>query len=193
MPYTEKFESALLYATQLHRYQERKGSGVPYVTHLLAVASIVGENGGTEDEVIAALLHDAPEDMGGEARLEDIRLRYGATVAGIVEGCTDTYEEPKPEWRPRKERYIAHVAEAPGPVRLVSAADKLHNARSILADLRALGEELWGRFTGGKDGTLWYYRSLVDAYGKPGRSDLIDELGRVVREIETLARNGSTR
>ena len=193
MPYTEKFESALLYATQLHRYQERKGSGVPYVTHLLAVASIVGENGGTEDEVIAALLHDAPEDMGGEARLGDIRRRYGATVAGIVEGCTDTYEEPKPEWRPRKERYIAHVAEAPEPVRLVSAADKLHNARSILADLRVLGEGLWGRFTGGKDGTLWYYRALVEAYGKPGRSDLIDELDRVVREIETLARNGSTR
>ena len=154
MPYTEKFESALLYATRLHRYQERQGSDIPYVTHLLAVASIVGENGGTEDETIAALLHDAPEDMGGEARLQDIRRRYGDTVAVIVEGCTDTYEEPKPEWRPRKENYIAHVSQAPGSVRLVSAADKLHNARSILADLRALGDALWGRFTGGKDGTL---------------------------------------
>lgn len=188
MPYTERFESALLYVTQLHRYQERKGSGVPYVTHLLAVASIVGENGGTEDEVVAALLHDAPEDMGGEARLEDIRRRYGDAVAGIVEGCTDTYEDPKPPWLPRKERYIASVAEAPRSVRLVSAADKLHNARSILTDLRALGEELWGRFTGGKEGTLWYYRTLVEAYGGAGRDPLIEELDRVVGEIEALAK-----
>ena len=191
MPYTEKFESALLYATQLHRYQERKGSGVPYVTHLLAVASIVGENGGTEDEVVAALLHDAPEDMGGEARLGDIRKRYGDAVAGIVEGCTDTYEDPKPEWRPRKEDYVAHVAGAPSSVRLVSAADKLHNARSILADLRTLGEGLWERFTGGKDGTLWYYRALVEAYRKAGSSDLVEELDRVVGEIEALARRGA--
>lgn len=190
MPYTEKFESALLYATQLHRYQERKGSGLPYVTHLLAVASIVGENGGTEDEVIAALLHDAPEDMGGEARLEDIRRRYGDAVAGIVKGCTDTYEDPKPEWRPRKEDYVAHVARAPSSVRLVSAADKLHNARSILADLRTLGEGLWERFTGGKDGTLWYYRALVEAYRKTGNNNLIEELDRVVQEIEALARDG---
>ena len=190
MPYGEKFESALLYATQLHRYQERKGSGVPYVMHLLAVASIVGENGGTEDEVIAALLHDAPEDMGGEERLEDIRRRYGGTVAEIVEGCTDTYEDPKPAWRPRKERYVTHVAEAPRSVRLVSAADKLHNARSILADLRAIGEGLWGRFTGGKAGTLWYYRALVDAYKKAGNDPLAEELDRVVGEIEALANRG---
>ena len=189
MPYGEKFESALLYATQLHRYQERKGSGVPYITHLLAVASIVGENGGTEDEVVAALLHDAPEDMGGGERLDDIRKRYGDAVAGIVEGCTDTYEDPKPAWRPRKERYIAHVAEAPRSVRLVSAADKLHNARSILADLGAVGEELWGRFTGGKEGTLWYYRALVDAYKESGSDPLVEELDRVVGEIEALARD----
>ncbi len=188
MPYGDKFDSALLYAAQLHRYQERKGSGVPYVTHLLAVASIVGENDGTEDEVVAALLHDAPEDMGGEERLADIRKRYGDTVAGIVEGCTDIYEDPKPAWRPRKERYIAHVAEAPRSVRLVSAADKLHNARSILADLRDIGEELWGRFTGGKDGTLWYYRALTNAYKKAGNHPVVEELDRVVGEIETLAK-----
>ena len=188
MPYGEKFESALLYATRLHRYQERKGSGVPYITHLMAVASIVGENGGTEDEVVAALLHDAPEDMGGKERLEDIRERYGDAVAGIVEGCTDTYEDPKPAWRPRKERYVAHVAGAPRSVRLVSATDKLHNARSILADLRALGEELWGRFTGGRDGTLWYYRALTDAYKKAGNDPLVEELDRVVGEIEALAK-----
>ena len=102
-PYGERFEKALVYAARLHKDQRRKGSGIPYVTHLLAVAAIVGENGGTEDEVIAALLHDAPEDHGGRERLEDIRERFGDRVAEIVAGCTDTYEEPKPAWRQRKE------------------------------------------------------------------------------------------
>ena len=187
MAYGEKFEDALIYATQLHRDQTRKGSDIPYVTHLLAVAAIVGENEGTESEVVAALLHDAPEDRGGKDRLEDIRSRYGDEVAEIVDGCTDTYENPKPDWRPRKEAYIDHVAKAPPSVRLVSAADKLHNARSILADLRAVGDELWDRFTGGKDGTLWYYRALVEAYAEAGSDAVVEELDRVVREIEALA------
>ena len=188
MPYGEKFEDALVYAARLQRDQTRKGSGVPYVTHLLAVAAIVGENGGTEEEVVAALLHDAPEDMGGRKRLEDIRRRFGDEVAEIVAGCTDTYEDPKPAWRPRKETYIARVATAPPSVRLVSAADKLHNARSILADLRSLGEGLWDRFTGGKEGTLWYYRALTETYKRAGTNAVVKELDRVVREIETLAR-----
>ena len=187
MPYGEKFEDALIYAARLHRDQARKGSDVPYVTHLLAVASIVSENGGTEDEVVAALLHDAPEDRGGRERLEEIRSRFGDEVAKIVDGCTDTYEDPKPDWRPRKEAYVAHVATAPAPVRLVSAADKLHNARSILADLRSLGDKLWDRFTGGKEGTLWYYRALVEAYAEAGKNPVVEELDRVVREVETLA------
>ena len=187
MAYGEKFEDALVYTTRLHRDQTRKGSEVPYVTHLLAVAAIVGENGGTENEVVAALLHDAPEDRGGKDRLEEIRTRYGDEVAGIVDGCTDTYEDPKPEWRPRKEAYIAHVAKAPPSVRLVSAADKLHNARSILVDLRAVGGELWDRFTGGKEGTLWYYRALVEAYAGADSNPVVEELDRVVREIEALA------
>lgn len=187
MAYGEKFEDALVYTTRLHRDQTRKGSEVPYVTHLLAVAAIVGENGGTEDEVVAALLHDTPEDQGGEERLEEIRTRYGDGVAEIVDGCTDTYEDPKPEWGPRKEAYVAHMAEASTSVRLVSAADKLHNARSILTDLRALGDELWDRFTGGKDGTLWYYRALVDAYAGAGPNPVVEELDRVVQEIEALA------
>jgi (p)ppGpp synthase/HD superfamily hydrolase len=187
LPYGEKFEDALIYAARLHRDQARKGSDVPYVTHLLAVASIVSENGGTEDEVVAALLHDAPEDRGGRERLEEIRSRFGDEVAKIVDGCTDTYEDPKPDWRPRKEAYVAHVATAPAPVRLVSAADKLHNARSILADLRSLGDKLWDRFTGGKEGTLWYYRALVEAYAEAGKNPVVGELDRVVREVETLA------
>lgn len=185
--YGEKFEEALLYTARVHKDQARKGANVPYVTHLLAVAAIVGENGGTEDETIAALLHDAPEDRGGRERLQDIRGRFGDEVTKIVDGCTDTYEDPKPAWRPRKETYIAHVATAPASVRLVSAADKLHNARSILADLRSLGDELWDRFTGGKDGTLWYYRALVEAYYEAGTNAVVEELDRVVREIEVLA------
>jgi len=188
MPYGEKFEAALVYAARLHRDQTRKGSGIPYVNHLMAVAAIVGENGGTEEEVVAALLHDAPEDHGGRARLEEIRERFGDDVAEIVAGCTDTYEDPKPAWRPRKEAYVAHVRTAPASVRLVSAADKLHNARSILADLRVSGDALWGRFTGGKEGTLWYYRTLAGALGAAGtNAAVVEELGRLVRKIESLA------
>ncbi len=188
MPYGEKFEAALVYAARLHRDQTRKGSGIPYVNHLLAVAAIVGENSGTEEEVVAALLHDAPEDHGGKARLEEIRKRFGDDVAEIVAGCTDTYEDPKPAWRPRKEAYVAHVRTAPASVRLVSAADKLHNARSILADLRVSGDALWGRFTGGKEGTLWYYRALTSALGAAGtNAAVVKELGRVVRKMESLA------
>ncbi len=187
MPYGEKFEDALTYAARLHRDQTRKGAGTPYVTHLLAVAAIVGENGGTEDETVAALLHDAPEDQGGRELLEDIRARFGDAVAEIVDGCTDTYEDPKPAWRPRKEAYVEHVAKASPSVRLVSAADKLHNARSILADLRSLGDDLWDRFTGGKEGTLWYYRALVEAYKGAGTNAVVEELDQVVREIEALS------
>lgn len=188
MPYGEKFEEALTYAARLHRDQTRKATGIPYVTHLLAVAAIVGENGGTEDEVVAALLHDAPEDQGGETRLAEIRERFGAEVADIVAGNSDTYQEPKPPWRGRKERYVAHVARAPHSVRLVSAADKVHNARSVLADLRRLGEDLWPRFNGGREGTLWYYRALVEAFRSAGSNPVVEELDRVVGELERLAR-----
>ena len=191
MSYGVKFEEALLYAARLHRDQTRKGTGTPYITHLLAVAAIVGENGGTEDEVVAALLHDAPEDQGGEERLEDIRTQFGDAVAKVVVGCTDTYEEPKPAWRQRKEVYVERMASAPVSVRLVSAADKLHNTRSILADLRSLGDDLWDRFTGGKEGTLWYYRALVEAYAATGVNPVVEELDRVVREIEALARHAT--
>jgi len=185
-----RFEEALPYAAQLHRDQVRKGTGVPYVSHLLAVAGIVLEHGGNEDEAIAALLHDAVEDQGGAPTLHAIRQRFGDTVAAIVEGCTDTDEMPKPPWRPRKEAYIAHVASASPSVRLVSAADKLHNARTILADYRRHGDAVWDRFSGGKDGTLWYYRALVEAYRPHGVTPLVGELERVVGELERLAGRG---
>lgn len=187
MAYSKRFDDALLYAVDVHRDQVRKGSGIPYVTHLLGVASIVGENGGSEDEVIGGLLHDAPEDHGGIERLEDIRERFGDRVAEIVDGCTDTYEEDKPEWWGRKRAYITHLADASESVRLVSAADKLHNARAILADLRTSGEGLWGRFTRGRTGTLWYYRELVKTFRASGTNAVVEELDRVVGEIETLA------
>jgi (p)ppGpp synthase/HD superfamily hydrolase len=185
--YGEKFEEALIYAASVHQGQTRKGTNIPYVTHLLAVAAIVGENGGTEDEVVAALLHDAPEDQGGEPRLEDIRMRFGDEVTGIVAGNSDTFKNPKPPWRERKEAYVARVTREPEPVRLVSAADKLHNARSVLADLRSVGDEIWQRFNGGKDGTLWYYRALVEAFGTAGSNPVVEELDRVVGELERLA------
>jgi (p)ppGpp synthase/HD superfamily hydrolase len=187
LPYGDKFQEALLYAARLHRDQKRKGTYTPYVNHLLAVTAIVGESGGTENEVVAALLHDAPEDQGGKERLEDIRTLFGDTVAEIVDGCTDTYEEPKPTWRPRKEVYVERMSSESASVQLVSAADKLHNARSILSDLRDVGEDLWGRFTGGKEGTLWYYRALVESYTADKARPVAEELDRVVREIEALA------
>jgi len=185
MPYGEKFEDALLYASRLHRDQVRKGTSTPYITHLMAVASIVGENGGTEDEVVAALLHDAPEDQGGEATLGEIRTQFGDRVAEIVDGCTDTFETPKPPWRERKERYLAHLTDASGSVRLVSSADKLHNARTVLSDYRLLGEDLWTRFNGKKEGTLWYYRAVVGTL--QGDGPIVEELDRVVTELESIS------
>lgn len=178
------FEEALLYATRLHADQTRKGSAIPYIAHLLAVTAIVLEHGGSEEEAIAALLHDAIEDQGGDATRQEIRRRFGSTVVAIVDGCTDAEVIPKPPWRPRKETYIARMYTASPSVRLVSAADKLHNARTILNDYLILGEALWRRFHGGKEGTLWYYRELVKAYKTHGSTPLIDELERVMKELE---------
>lgn len=188
MKLSNKFQEALQYAAKIHNEQLRKGTEVPYVSHLLGVASIALEYGANEDEAIGALLHDAGEDCGGEERIRDIEKKFGEKVAAIVWGCTDTVENPKPDWQTRKEKYIASVATKSKSVRLVSAADKLHNARSILRDYLLLDEELWSRFTGGKDGTLWYYRELVRAFKKAGDGPLIDELDRVVSEIEQLSK-----
>ncbi len=187
MNLSPKFENALHYAVLVHAHQVRKGSGTPYIAHLLGVASIALENGANEGEAIAALLHDAGEDAGGDGRIADIRHRFGDAVADIVQGCTDAVTIPKPPWRKRKEDYIAHVSTVSASVRLVSASDKLYNARAILADFRQVGDEVWTRFKGGKDGTLWYYRSLITAFRQASKSPLIDELDRVVTELEHLA------
>jgi (p)ppGpp synthase/HD superfamily hydrolase len=186
MQLTQRFKEALDYALELHGDQQRKGSDTPYVAHLLAVASLVLEDGGDEEQAIAALLHDAPEDQGGRETLEAIRQRFGDRVADIVHGCTDTYETPKPPWRQRKEDYLEHLKIAPVEVRRVSLADKLHNARSILTDLLRSGEDVWERFNGGKDGTLWYYRSLLIVFRSRSDSPLVTELGWVLQRIESL-------
>lgn len=174
-------------AVQLHATQVRKGTTIPYAAHLLGVASIALEHGADEDEAIAALLHDAVEDQGGQPVLDRIREQFGDRVADIVHGCTDADATPKPPWRERKEAYIAHIAHAPQSTRLVSASDKLHNARAILLDYRTHGEALWDRFRGGRAGTLWYYRSLVEAFRAQGSTPLVDELARTVAEIERLS------
>jgi GTP pyrophosphokinase len=190
MVFSERFAEALVFANQLHATQIRKGSGVPYITHLLGVTSIALDYGANEDEAIAALLHDAIEDQGGAKTREEIRRRFGDNVTAIVDGCTDSEIIPKPPWRERKQVFIDSIATASPSVLLVSAADKLHNSRSILKDYRELGESVWERFKGGKEGSLWYYKSLVKAYRQVYLSPLIDELERVVTELDSLA-NGS--
>lgn len=180
---------ALGYAAELHLHQRRKGKGQPYIGHLLGVAAIVIQHGGGEAEVIAALLHDAVEDQGGLPRLGEIREKFGDRVARIVDGCTDSYEVSggKRDWGERKRAYIEKVAHAPEDVRLVSAADKLANAREVLADFRLEGDAVFNRFQGHKQGTLWYYRALVNVFRKAGASPLVEELARVVSELESLA------
>jgi (p)ppGpp synthase/HD superfamily hydrolase len=187
MPLTARFSQALVYAVELHAAQLRKVSGVPYVAHLLGVAAIALEHGAGEDEAIAALLHDAVEDQGGAPVRDDIRRRFGNHVADVVDGCTDADTTPKPPWRPRKERYLARLAQAGSSVRLVCSADKLHNLRSLLQDYRLHGESLWEQFSGGRAGTLWYYRSVATTLAGVERTALVEELERAVDELERLA------
>lgn len=181
---TERFQEALRYAADAHQGQTRKGTPVPYLSHLLGVASIVLDAGGTEDEAIAALLHDAAEDQGGRARLDDIRRRFGDAVARIVESCTDSWTTPKPPWLERKKEYVEHARRlAPDALR-VSSADKVHNAYAILRDLRTHGDSVWQRFNGAPDDVLWYYKALVHAFRESGGGPLVDELDRIVKGIE---------
>jgi (p)ppGpp synthase/HD superfamily hydrolase len=186
--YGALFERALLLAVDLHRGQLRKGTRVPYITHPLAVASLVGEAGGSEQEVAAALLHDAAEDAGGHETLARIRASCGDLVAEVVAGCTDAWVEPKPPWRERKEAFLARLESAPGSVLLVTAADKLHNARSIVRDLAEAGPDaLWSRFRAGREGTLWYYGAVVEVLTRRNASArLVPPLEHVVRAMSRL-------
>jgi (p)ppGpp synthase/HD superfamily hydrolase len=184
---TARFEEALQYAARLHAKQLRKGSNIPYVSHLLAVTAIVLEDGGSEDEAIAALLHDAIEDQGGDPTRQEICRRFGEKVVAMVNGCTDAEVIPKPPWLERKKKHLEHLRKAPSEVIRISAADKLHNARAVLSDFRQHGHTIWARFKGGKEGSLWHYRRLVEVFREAGPSVIVEELGRVVAELERLA------
>ncbi len=165
----------------------RKRTQRPYIGHLLSVTSVVIEYGGDEEMAIAALLHDAVEDQGGRPRLREIQRKFGKRVAHIVDGCTDSYTEPKSPWMDRKREYLERLAGESDEVRLVSAADKLSNVRETLYEVRVHGDSVFDRFAGGKDGTLWYYRSLVKELRRAGSNALIEELDRVVTELERVA------
>ena len=183
---TSRFEKGLVYATQLHQNQVRKGSDVPYISHLLSVAALVLEDGGDEDQAIAALLHDAIEDQGGDKTRQEIKELFGEKVTNIVNGCTDSEILPKPPWHERKQQYIKKMRFASPEDCAVSLADKLHNLRSILADYHRGDKDIWQKFTGGKDGSLWYYRSLIKVCQQKGSSYLVEECDRLVKQLEKL-------
>lgn len=193
---TDRFDEALTYAREHHQDDWRKGTDIPYVSHLLAVCSLVLDMEGSEDEAIAALLHDVIEDGGGVEAEVVIRERFGDDVARIVRACSDTDEQPKPPWQERKQAYIDAIAHKRPDELRVSLADKVHNARAILLDLRIHGGELWTRFSAGRDQQLWYYGALADQFtarradlGVPA-GPLVDELQRVVAEIGRVSASG---
>jgi (p)ppGpp synthase/HD superfamily hydrolase len=181
-----RFLRAFLFAAEKHRGQARKASSIPYIAHLMGVAALVLEAGGDEDLATAALLHDVVEDCGGAPMLREVRRRFGSRVAKVVDGCTDADTSPKPAWRERKGNYIRHLKKADADTRLVSAADKLNNVRSILSDYRQVGESVWSRFNGGREGTLWYYRTLRDEFLRHKRSRVTRDLELAVNELERL-------
>lgn len=181
---TDRFDQALVYASELHRRQLRKGGDIPYLGHLLSVASLVIEGGGSETQTIAGLLHDAVEDQGGAPILAEIRAKFGDDVATIVEECSDTDVVPKPPWKKRKQDYIDHLDEASKAAILVSLADKVDNARAILRDHRLHGDALWGRFSQDDPKEhLWYYESLLAVFRRRNDTWLVDELERVLQEL----------
>ena len=199
-PLGSRFSDAIVFAAELHRLQRRKGTQIPYMSHILGVTSIVLEYGADEDEAIAAVLHDAIEDAPGSlgpnkaATVRDfIRFKFGARVLEIVECCTDADVEPKPAWRQRKEQYVSRIAHEPASALLVSAADKLHNVRAILKDFRTGGPTVFDRFNAaaGAEGTIGYYRGLANAFqiripnlDDPRLGDLVAEVDTTVTELE---------
>jgi (p)ppGpp synthase/HD superfamily hydrolase len=178
---TNRYDEAFHYAHSLHREQTRKGTDIPYISHLMVVSAIVVEHGGNEDQAIGALLHDAAEDQGGAATLDEIRQRFGTSVAEIIYDCTDAWTEPKSEWRARKEAYLEKLPAKSKRSLLVSLADKVHNAEAILFDYRTLGDPLWQRFNGGAEGTRWYYVALADVFEQALPGPLADRLSRAVK------------
>ena len=180
----DRFADAFAYAVHLHALQARKGTAIPYVTHLMSVCSLVLEDGGDEDQAVAALLHDGPEDQGGQQVLDEIGRRFGDEVAALVDGLTDTLKTPKPKWRPRKKAYLARLEREPTSVLRISLADKLHNLRSIAVDYVVLHEAMWKRFNAGRKQQEWYFRALLDVFERrlPDSRNL-PEFRRLVAEV----------
>lgn len=185
-PLSVRFDEALVMASSLHRAQVRKTSGVPYVAHLLGVASLVLEEGGSEDMAIAALLHDAAEDQGGDAVLADIVAAFGPEVARWVRQASDSIVVPKPAWETRKRRHLAEIPMADWEARLIMLADNVHNARSILADHARVGAVVWERFSVPRERTMWYYEALLQAFERGLSPVLYDTLSDCVRRMKEL-------
>lgn len=198
---TARFDDALTYAREHHVGDRRKGTNIPYLSHLLGVCSLVLDMEGSEDEAIAALLHDVVEDGGGRRAADEIRERWGDDVARIVLACSDCIADesmPKAPWQERKDAYLEQMDRKQPDELRVSLADKLHNSRAILLDLRTHGDDLWRRFQAGRNSQLWYYGALASAFERR-RGDLgepagaaVDELRRVVHEIAMLADDDAT-
>jgi (p)ppGpp synthase/HD superfamily hydrolase len=180
-------QKAFRYAAAKHYGQARKQSAVPYLSHLMAVTSLVLEGGGDEEMAMAALLHDVVEDCGGMPRLREVHKKFGVRVAKIVEGCTDSFSDPKLPWIVRKKEYIKRLKHEDAETRLVSASDKLHNVRTVITDYRQHGESIWKRFSGGREGTLWYYRALSDEFQRRKPNRITRELALAVEELERTA------
>jgi (p)ppGpp synthase/HD superfamily hydrolase len=181
---TQRFLGALTLALDLHRLQLRKGTTIPYASHLLAVTALVLEHGGNEDQAIAAALHDAVEDQGGQPTLDRIWSQFGPQVARLIQSLTDADTTPKPPWRERKERYVARLATAPEEALLVDLACKVHNARTIVRDVKREGAKAWERTGGGRDGSRWYYRALLRAMQARTSGALVEEFAGLVQELE---------
>lgn len=183
---SSRFSAALDRAMRLHGNQCRKGTAIPYVAHLLAVASIVLEHGGDEDEAIGALLHDTAEDCGGLPVLERVRLEFGARVADIVAACSDTFTKPKPLWHERKARYLQHLPHASPSAKLVCAADKLHNLRTTVEDVRRDGPAAMAKFNASADHVRWYYAACAHAVGDSVPPALRDALHKARADLDFL-------
>lgn len=187
MSFSDRLADAFSYALDLHRDQFRKGGGTPYITHLMAVAALVGEYGGSEDQVIAALLHDAIEDQGGEPTRQEIARRFGDHIAALVAACSDAHGMPKPPWDDRKTAFCLAMESAAPDVRLIVAADKLHNARTTVRDLHTVGASVWDRFSVGRDKSLWYYRAVLRALSTGWSHPILHELAHAVDDLHRLS------
>lgn len=186
MAFSSRFEDALVFSNQVHASQKRKGSGAPYFAHIMGVTALVLEDGGSEEEAIAALLHDSAEDQGGKAMLAAIRDKFGEKTARIVEECSDTLVAPKPPWKKRKENHLRVLETASDETIRIMLADKVYNARNLLRGLTEHGDQVWENFKGGRDGTLWYFRQMHTLFSQRHSGYMLNEFTRLIQAIETF-------